>query len=61
MLHIMKAEKFAWWYRLVVKILIPVSFFVIASWPKSYWLAGVMTVLTVLLYVLQADKVGEKK
>ena len=54
-------KNFAYWFRIVAKILIPVSFFAIASWPGSYWLAGVMLIVTVFYYVLVWQKIGEKK
>jgi len=55
----MKAEKFAYWFRLIVKILIPVSFFVIAAWPGSYWLAGVMLIVTLFYYLLIYNHLGD--
>ena len=57
----MKAEKFAYWFRLIVKILIPVAFFAIASWPGSYWLAGIMIIAVLFSYVLEWQKIGDKK
>jgi hypothetical protein len=49
----MKAQKFAHWFRLIVKILIPVTFFVMAVIPKSYWLGGVMTIAVLFAYLLE--------
>lgn len=58
----MKANKFGWWFRLITKILIPVSFFVIASAEgKAYWLAGFMAVIVLFYYLLVWQKVGETK
>ena len=57
----MNADKFLKWFRAGVKVLIPVSFFVIASFPKSYWLAGILTVLVIGLYVLEGAGFYEKK
>jgi hypothetical protein len=50
-----------WVFRIVVKALIPLMFFVIASFPGSYWMAGVMLILTLAFYVLQWEKLGENK
>jgi hypothetical protein len=50
-----------WVFRLVIKILIPVSYFAIASFPGTYWMAGVMLILTLAFYVLQWEKLGENK
>jgi hypothetical protein len=44
------------WYRKIVKIAIPVVFFACATWPKSYWLAGVMTILVLFLYATEKIK-----
>lgn len=57
----MKAQKFIYWFRLIVKILVPVAFFVIAAIPGSYWLAGVMTILVLFVYLLEGMKKDEKK
>lgn len=54
-------KNFAYFFRLATKILIPVSFFVIATWPGSYWLAGVMTILTLFYYLLVWQKIGVSK
>ena len=53
-------EKFAYWFRFGVKWFTPASFFIIASWPNSYWLAGVMLIFTVFSYILQWQKIGDK-
>jgi hypothetical protein len=53
-------KNFAYWFRLVTKILIPVSFFIVAAF-GSIWLAGVMTIVTLFYYVLLWQKVGETK
>jgi len=55
----MKELKFAYWFRLIIKILIPVAFFAIASWPGSYWLAGVMTIGVLFSYLLEWQKIGD--
>lgn len=58
----MKKLSELWIFRLVVKILIPVSFFIIAAAEgKAFQLAGVMTILTIAYYVLQYEKIGENK
>lgn len=45
-----------------MKWLILVSFFIIASSEgKAYWLAGIMVILTLFYYILQWQKIGEKK
>lgn len=49
----MNADKIIKRLKIAVKILTPVSFFVIASMPGSYWLAGCMFVLTVTLYAVE--------
>lgn len=46
----MKAENFIKWLRIAVKIMTPVSFFLIAGMPGAYWLAGIMFVLVMGLY-----------
>ena len=56
----MEAQKFGYWFRLMVKILIPVAFFVIAAIPGSYWLAGIMTILVLFAYLLEWKKIGDK-
>jgi hypothetical protein len=53
-------ENFAYWFRVVVKWITPVSFFIIASWPGSYWLAGVMLIVTLFYYTLQWKNIGDK-
>ena len=60
----MKANKFGWWYRLIVKILIPVMFFLIANTENkdvANALAGVMTIAVMFYYVLIWQKIGDKK
>jgi hypothetical protein len=60
----MKANKFGWWYRLIVKILIPVMFFMIANTGNkdvANALAGVMVIAVVFYYILIWQKVGDKK
>lgn len=60
----MKVEKFAWWFRLIAKILIPVLFFVIANTSNlvlANAIAGVMVIVTLFYYVLVWQKLGEKK
>ena len=63
----MKANKFGWWFRLIVKILIPVMFFVIANITRSVniqtanAIAGAMVIIVVFYYVLVWQKVGETK
>lgn len=58
----MKANKFGWWFRLIVKILIPVMFFLIAiSEGKAYGLAGAMTIVVLFYYILIWQKIGENK
>ena len=54
-------EKGLWVFRVVVKTLIPASFWVVATWPNQYWLAGVMTILTLAYYVLQFEGMGNEK
>ena len=51
-----------WLFRVVMKWLILVSFFIIASAEgRAYWLAGVMVILTLAYYILQWEQIGEKK
>lgn len=58
----MKKLSEPWIFRIVVKALIPVSFFIIANAEgKAIWLAGVMTLFTLAYYILQYEKIGEKK
>jgi hypothetical protein len=59
--------KFFYWFRIVVKVLIPLMFFVIANITKvaNYdWanaLAGFMTIAVLFYYILIWQKVGENK
>jgi hypothetical protein len=50
-----------WVFRMIVRTLIPISLFVVASFPKSYALAGVMAILVIALYVLDYEKLGQNK
>jgi energy-coupling factor transporter transmembrane protein EcfT len=54
----MNVQNFGHWFRLIVKILIPVAFFAIAAWPRSFWLAGVMTIFVLFSYILELQKIG---
>lgn len=53
-------KNFAYWFRLVVKIFIPISFFIVAAF-GGIWLAGIMAIVTLCYYVLLWQKVGETK
>ena len=53
-------ENFAYWFRLVMKYLPVIIFFVIACWPALYGLAGVMVILLLFSYALQYQKIGDK-
>lgn len=59
--------KFFYWFRVVVKILIPVMFFVIANITKmvnievANAIAGVMVIAVLFYYILVWQKIGEKK
>lgn len=45
-----------------MKWLIPLSFFIIASAEgRGYWIGGVMVILVLAYYILQWQKIGEKK
>ena len=63
----MKTENFAYWFRLVIKILIPVMFFVIANITKfvnqdiANTIAGVMALAVLYYYILEWQKIGEDK
>ena len=60
----MKANKFGWWFRLIVKILIPVMFFLIANTESkdvANGLAGFMTIIVLFYYVLIWQEIGENK
>ena len=63
----MKANNFGWWFRLIVKILIPVMFFVIANitrivnYDVANGLAGMMVIAVLFYYILVWQKVGENK
>jgi hypothetical protein len=58
--------KFFYWFRIVVKVLIPLMFFVIASITKivnyevANGIAGLMVVAVLFYYILVWQKVGEK-
>ena len=51
--NIMKIETFIKWLKRVVKVMTPISFFLIAGMPNAYWLAGCMLILTVTLYAVE--------
>ncbi len=56
--------KFFYWFRVVVKILIPVVFFLIANSENKVVanaLAGFMTIVVLFYYLLIWKKVGENK
>jgi hypothetical protein len=63
--------KFFYWFRIAVKVLIPLMFLVIASIGKptdqilkldtANGIAGLMTVAVLFYYILVWQKVGEKK
>jgi Ca2+/H+ antiporter len=58
----MKKLSGLWVFRVIIKWLIPISFFVIASAEgKAYWLGGVMTLLVLALYFLKWQKIGDDK
>jgi len=53
-----------WVFRLIIKILIPLMFFVIANVSDAEVanaLAGVTLIFTLALYVLQSQHVGDDK
>jgi hypothetical protein len=60
-------ENKAYWFRIAIKILIPVMFMVIANITKfvnyetTNAIAGVMLVLVVVYYALIWQKIGEKR
>jgi len=64
---ILTKMKFFYWFRLVVKILIPVSFFVIANLTKvvnqdaANGFAGIMFIAVLFYYILVWQKIGEDK
>ena len=59
--------KFFYWFRVIVKILIPVMFFVIANITNvvnqdvANAIAGVMTMAVLFYYILVWQKIGEEK
>lgn len=57
----MNAEKFGYWFRFVTKWAIPAAFLAVAVWPDGYWLAGVMTIVVIFAYVLEANHIGDKE
>jgi len=58
----MKKLSGLWVFRVIIKWLIPISFVIIASTEgKSYGLAGVMVILTLALYVMKWQKIGDDK
>jgi hypothetical protein len=56
----MQTQGFAYWFRLIVKILVPVTFFAIASWPGNYWLSGIMIIAVLFSYLLEWKKIGDR-
>jgi len=60
-------KNFYYYFRVAVKVLIPVSFFVIANITKitnyviANAIAGVMFILIVMYYILIRNKIGDKK
>jgi len=60
-------KNFYYYFRVAVKVLIPVSFFVIANITKitnyviANAIAGVMFILVVMYYILIRNKIGDKK
>lgn len=58
----METNKFFYWLRVGLKWLILLSFFIIAAAEgKAFWLAGVMTIFTIVYYVLLWRGIGEKR
>jgi len=56
--------KFFYWFRVIVKILIPVMFFLIAvssNLDMALGLAGLMTIAVLFYYILVWQKIGEDK
>ena len=59
--------KFFYWFRIVVKVLIPLMFLVIANitrvinYEVANGIAGIMVVAVLFYYLLIWQKVGEKK
>jgi hypothetical protein len=59
--------KFFYWFRIVVKVLIPLMFLVIANitrvinYEVANGIAGTMVVAVLFYYLLIWQKVGEKK
>jgi len=60
-------KNFYYYFRVAVKVLIPVSFFVIANITKvtnyiiANAIAGVMFILIVMYYILIRNKIGDEK
>jgi hypothetical protein len=58
----METNKFFYWFRVAVKALIPLSFFIIAiAEGKAFWIAGVMTIVTLFYYLILFNGIGAKK
>lgn len=59
--------KFIYWFKIAVKVLIPLMFFVIANITKianydvANAIAGVMVILVLAYYVIIWQKIGEDK
>lgn len=49
-----------YWMRLIIKVLIPVSFFFVVLF-DALWFAGVMSIVTLWYYILVWKKIGEVK
>jgi hypothetical protein len=60
----MDAEKFGKWFRFGTKVLVPFSFFAIASIENALVcnaVAGFMTIIVIFAYVLEYSKIGDTK
>lgn len=58
----METNKFFYWFRVAVKALIPLSFFIIPiTEGKAFWVAGLMTVFTLFYYLLVSAGIGAKR
>lgn len=59
--------KFFYWFRIIMKVLIPLMFFVIANITKimnyevANAIAGVMVIAVLFYYILIWQKIGENK
>jgi hypothetical protein len=59
--------KFFYWFRIIMKVLIPLMFFVIANITKimnyevTNAIAGVMVIAVLFYYILIWQKIGENK